>query len=483
MFKKKIEIMFIGREREKNELRELMTADSSKFVAVYGRRRIGKTLLIREAFSDTFTFRYSGVYNCGNAKQLQNFRMALVSQGAGDIDIPQDWFSAFGLLGKFLESSDAEKKVVFLDEIPWMDAPKSNFVSALENFWNGWAFHRNDIILVVCGSATSWIVKKIFKNRGGLHNRLTFKINLKPFTLMECEEYASARGLAMTRQQILEAYMILGGVPYYWSFLQKGKSVAKNIDDMFFAENAELDGEFAELYAALFKNPNPYIAVVEELSRKGIGESREDIVKGIKATDGGKITTILEDLENCGFIRKYNRIGTRSKYALYQLTDNYTAFYFKFLSDNRNNDPSFWELVQGTPAYNAWAGVSFERVCLQHIRQIKEALSINGVITNVCSWRTASADEHGKDVRGAQIDLLLDRNDRIINLCEMKFASGKYTITKSYDEVLRNKRIRFIEETRTRKAIHITMVTTYGLTRNAYCNNIQSEVTADELFR
>ena len=174
----------------------------------------------------------------------------------------------------------------------------------------------------------------------------------------------------------------------------------------------------------------------------------------------------------------------RQKYALYQLTDNYTIFYYKFLSDKKNNDPSFWELVQGNPAYNAWAGVSFERVCLQHVPQIREALSINGVITNVCSWRTTtSTDERSKDARGAQVDLLLDRNDRIINLCEMKFASGKYTITKSYDEVLRNKRTRFIEETRTRKAVHITMVTTYGLTHNAYCNNIQSEVTADDLFR
>lgn len=476
--------MFIGREKEIKELRELLKEDSSKFVAVYGRRRIGKTLLIREAFSDTFAFRYSGVYDCGNTKQLLNFRMALAGQGAGDAEVPQDWFTAFNQLEKFLENSDAAKKVVFLDEIPWMDAPKSNFVSALEHFWNGWAFHRNDIILVVCGSATSWIVKKIFKNRGGLHNRLSFKINLKPFTLKECEQYASARALAMTRQQILETYMILGGVPYYWSFLQKGKSVAKNIDDMFFTENAALEGEFSELYAALFKNPDPYIAVVEELSRNGIGESREDIVKGIKAKDGGKITTILEDLENCGFIRKYNRIGTRSKYALYQLTDNYTIFYYKFLSDKKNNDPSFWELAQGNPAYNAWAGVSFERVCLQHVPQIREALSINGVITNVCSWKTTtSTDERSKDARGAQVDLLLDRNDRIINLCEMKFASGKYTITKSYDEVLRNKRTRFIEETRTRKAVHITMVTTYGLTHNAYCNNIQSEVTADDLFR
>ena len=476
--------MFIGREKEINELRELLNEDSSKFVAVYGRRRIGKTLLIREAFSDNFAFRYSGVYNCGNTKQLMNFRMALAGQGAEDSEVPQDWFTAFNQLEKFLENSDAAKKVVFLDEIPWMDAPKSNFVSALEHFWNGWAFHRNDIILIVCGSATSWIVKKIFKNRGGLHNRLSFKINLKPFTLRECERYASASGLAMTRQQILETYMILGGVPYYWSLLKKGISVARNIDEMFFAENARLEGEFSELYAALFKHPDPYIAVVEELASKGTGASREEIVKGIKMKDGGKITTILEDLENCGFIRKYNRIGARSKYALYQLIDNFTVFHYKFLAEKKNNDPAYWELLQGTPSYNTWAGTSFERVCLLHVPQIKEALSINGVITNVCSWRTTTPEEsEKKNIRGAQIDLLLDRNDRIINLCEMKFSEGKYTITKSYDEILRNKKTRLIEETKTRKAVHITMVTTYGLTRNAYYNNIQSEVTADDLFR
>ena len=473
--------MFIGREKEINQLRELLSGDSSKFVAVYGRRRVGKTLLIREAFSDTFTFRYSGVYDCGNARQLMNFSMALAGQGAEATDVPQDWFTAFGRLEKMLENSDAVKKVVFLDEIPWMDAPKSNFVSALEHFWNGWAFHRNDIILIVCGSATSWIVRKIFRNRGGLHNRLSFKINLKPFTLRECELYASASELAMTRRQILETYMILGGVPYYWSFLRKGISVARNIDEMFFSDNARLEGEFSELYAALFKHPDPYIAVVRELAKKGSGESREDIVKGLKAKDGGKFTTILEDLENCGFIRRYNRIGTKSKYSIYQLTDNFTIFHYKFLEEKRSNDPSYWELLQGTPAYNAWAGTSFERVCLLHVPQIKEALSINGVITNVCSWRTTASE--GKNARGAQIDLLLDRNDRIINLCEMKFSDGKYTITKAYDEILRNKKSRLIEETKTRKAVHITMVTACGLTRNAYCNDIQSEVTAEDLFR
>lgn len=475
--------MFVGREKELKELRDLLSEDSSKFVAVYGRRRVGKTLLIREAFSDNFTFRYSGVYDCGTKKQIMNFILALKEQGGEADAATKDWFSAFNQLGKFLETSKDTKKVVFLDEIPWMDAPKSNFVAALEHFWNDWASHREDIVLVICGSATSWIVKKVFKNRGGLHNRLSFKINLKPFTLKECEEYVKSKNLAMTRLQILETYMILGGVPFYWSFMKKGKSVAKNIDEMFFAEGASLRDEFSELYAALFKNPAPYISVIEELAKKGVGESREEIVNGIRIKDGGKLSVILEDLENCGFIRKYNRIGTKNKYAIYQLIDNFTIFYYKFLYANENNDPAFWELVQGTPTYNAWAGVSFERVCLLHIPQIKSALSIMGVITNVCSWRSSNGSEVDKKVRrGAQIDLLLDRNDRIINVCEMKFSSGEFVITKGYDEMLRNRKNRFIEETKTRKAVHTTFVTTYGVRHNEYYGNVQSEVTADDLF-
>lgn len=472
--------MFIGRNDELKRLRDTLNEDSSIFAAVYGRRRVGKTLLIREAFRDKFDFRYTGVHNCGNRKQLLNFGFALSEHGLKELPDLDNWFTAFRSLGNLLDKSGTGRKVIFLDEIPWMDAPKSDFVSALEHFWNDYASVRKNIVLVVCGSATSWIVKKIFKNRGGLHNRLTFKINLKPFTLHECELYAEKKHLAMTRQQILETYMIIGGVPYYWNFIGKGISVAKNIDEMFFGENARLNGEFDELYAALFKHPEPYVAVVRELSRKAVGASREDIIAALKIKDGGKLSSVLEDLENCGFIRKYNRIGTKLKHATYQLIDNYTIFYYTFLEGNLNNDPSFWELTQGTPAYNAWAGVSFERVCLLHIPQIKAALSIMGVISNVCSWRSLTTEPGSK---GAQIDLLLDRNDRVINLCEMKFYNGEFTISRAYSENLRNKKCRFIEETGTRKAVHITMITTYGVRHNEYWNDIQSEVTADDLFR
>ena len=471
--------MFIGRDDELERLRNTLNEDSSIFAAVYGRRRIGKTLLVREAFQDKFDFKYTGVHNCGNKKQLLNFGYALAEHGQKELLDLENWFAAFRLLGNLLDKSRSGRKVVFLDEIPWMDSPKSDFLPALEHFWNDYASVRNNIILIVCGSATSWIVKKVFKNRGGLHNRLTFKINLKPFTLKECEQYAEKKHLSMTRQQILETYMVIGGVPYYWDFMDKGKSPARNIDEMFFGENAKLEGEFEELYAALFKHPEPYITVVRELSKRSAGTSREEILASLKIKDGGKVSSILEDLENCGFIRKYNKFGTKQKYATYQLIDNFTIFYYKFLEGHSNNDSGYWELLQGTPAYNSWAGVSFERVCLQHIPQIKTALSIMGVISNVCAWRSLSKED---GIKGAQIDLLLDRNDRIINLCEMKFYSGEYTITRAYSENLRNKKCRFIEETGTRKAVHVTLITTYGVKHNEYWKEIQSEVTADDLF-
>lgn len=466
--------MFIGRERELNELRSSLRADSSKFIAVYGRRRIGKTMLIREAFGGDFTFHYAGIYKAGKQEQLMNFCFALRAFGYDEAPLPANWFEAFDLLRKFLLTRRARKKVVFLDEVPWMDSPKSDFLPALEHFWNGWASMRKDIVLVICGSATSWIVNKVIHNKGGLHNRLSFAINLMPFTLRECELYAEAASLSMSRIQIVEAYMILGGVPFYWSFLKRGQSLAKNVDEMFFAENAKLKNEFSDLYASLFRNPEPYISVIEVLARKGAGMSREDIIAVTKAGENGKLSKILENLVSCGFVRKYNKIGNRTKCAIYQLIDCYTIFYYKFLKHRGGNDPSFWTLSQGAPKYNAWAGFAFERVCLLHTEQLKSSLSIMGVITNVSSWRSSDGD--------VQIDLLLDRNDRIINLCEMKFSSVEYTITKSYDEELRNKKARFIEETQTRKAVHTTMVTTYGVKRNAYFNGIQSEVTIDGLF-
>ena len=298
--------MLIGRENEKKELLSVMNSDNSEFVAVYGRRRVGKTYLIRETFNYKFTFQHTGMANTTSKKQLTGFRDSLIEQGATKVPKLSNWLQAFSELKRFLNNSTDVKKLVFIDELPWLDPPKSDFLSALEYFWNGWATARKDIILIVCGSATSWIVEKIINNHGGLHNRLTKRIKLNPFTLKECEAFSNSRNLALNRAQIVEAYMIIGGIPYYWNYIKKGQSIAQNVDNLFFKEGGELRDEFDMLYASLFKNPEGYIKIVTALGKKKAGMSRNEIIAATKLTDNGTLTRMLNELEWCGFIRKYN---------------------------------------------------------------------------------------------------------------------------------------------------------------------------------
>lgn len=470
--------MMIGRIDEQRRLREAFESEYSEFVAVYGRRRVGKTFLVREQFHYKFTFQHTGLARKSTREQLQSFQLSLRRQGYTKAPLPGNWIEAFDMLKDLIEWSKDRRKVVFIDEMPWMDAPRSSFLPALENFWNSFASARKDVVLIACGSATSWIVRKLLKNKRGLHNRITYRIHLQPFTLNECEQYAKQRKLGMSRLQLMEGYMALGGIPYYWSLLDKSKSLAQNIDRLSFSKDGELNGEYYELYASLFNHPEKYVAVIETLGKKRSGLSREEIIKEGELESNGKLSEILEDLENCGFIRKYNMIGMKSKGALYQLIDCYTLFYFRFIQNNNSNDEHFWSKSIGTGEYNSWCGLAFERLCLLHSRQIKTKLGISGIISSEYAWWTDQKD--GK--RGAQIDLLIDRNDGVINLCEMKYTKVPFQIDASYEANLLNKRARFIEATQTRKAVHITMVSSQGLERNAYADEIQSEVSGGDLF-
>ena len=471
--------MLIGRENEVRILREAVQKENSQFIAVYGRRRVGKTFLIREAYDYKFAFQYTGAHNMSSRGQLTRFRLELKRHGLKNVPTLSNWAEAFYELKRFLEGLPGGKKVVFLDELPWMDNPRSRFLSELEAFWNGWASARKDIVLIVCGSATGWMVKKILKNKGGLHDRLSHRMQLKPFTLGLCEKMAVSQGIEWTRKQILDAYMILGGVPYYWSLLEKGVSVVHEIDRLIFSRDGELHDEFKMLYASLFDHPEPYLKIISALAKKKIGLTRDDLVKLSGISTGGAFSSILEDLEWCGFIRGYRSIGTKKNGKLYQLVDHFTIFYYDFIADGKT-EYNYWEAMQGKPKYNTWCGLAFERTSLWHTEQIKKALGISGVLTEEYSWRSNPDNEAG--MPGTQIDLLIDRSDGIIDLCEMKYSDSEYTITQQYESELRTKKDVFSSVTRTRKSVHIILVTTFGLKQNAYCWSIQKEVTLDSLF-
>ena len=470
--------MIIGRKEEQQILHSAVQSENSEFVAVYGRRRVGKTYLIRETFGYKFTFQHTGLAKGNTKEQLFSFAISLRDAGYDDCPIPKSWLEAFSLLSTYLKNSTDEKKIVFLDELPWMDTPRSNFISAFEHFWNGWASARKDIVLIICGSATSWIINKVINDHGGLHNRVTKQIALQPFTLKECEMFAQSKGLEMSRYQLAECYMVFGGIPYYWSLLEKGLSLAQNIDKIIFAKNGKLSNEFNQLYASLFKSPEQYIDIVTALGKKKAGMTREEIIAATDKYSNGALSKVLDELEYCGFIRKYNGFDKKSKQAIYQLIDNYTLFYFKFIQQNENNDEHFWSASIDSAMHRAWSGLAFERLCMAHTQQIKVALGISGVLSNVYSWRK-EADEMSD---GAQIDLLIDRKDQVINLCEMKYSLSEYIIDAEYEQKLRNKKSVFIDTTNTRKAVHLTMVTTFGIKVNAHSGIVQNEITLEDLF-
>ena len=455
-----------------------MESERSEFVVVYGRRRIGKTFLVRRFFKDNYAFSFVGKHEMGREQQLTEFAKELMCYSHSTF-VPQlkNWTEAFDALQRLLETYNIPgKKVVFFDEMPWMDTPKSDFVSALENFWNGWANMRDDIVLVACGSATSWMVDKLLHNQGGLFNRITQKIYLRPFKLREMEQYLDEKHFGWNRYQIAQCYMILGGIPFYLTLLNPKLSLLSNIDELFFADaHAMLRTEYNELYSTLFKRPDNYLAVIRMLTERKEGFTRKEISEKTKL-GGAALSKILSDLEQCDFIFSYARYGNAKNNAIYRIKDFYTLFYYKYVNGIDTKDSLRWTHLSSTPQVSSWQGFSFELLCLLHLDEIKKALGIDRILNDASAWRSRQPEQN------TQIDLVIERADHNINLCEMKFSSGMYAIDKGYEQKLRERMSIFQAETMTRCSTRITLVTTYGVLQNKHSGIVNDEVLLDDLF-
>ena len=428
----------IGRTAEMKMLREVANADRSRFVVVYGRRRVGKTYLIRETFDYRFSFTHTGMESGLLEEQLHAFHQSLLEQGLGECDRPSNWIDAFGLLKKLLKSCPDERKIVFIDELPWMDTPRSRFVSALENFWNGWCAARKEIVLIVCGSATSWMIKTVLRNKGGLFNRANRVICLEPFTLAQCEAYMRERGAVMSRRELAEGYMVFGGSPYYWSLLDTSMSIAQNVDRLCFTSAGELVGEFKRLYSSIFRKSDKHLKVVDALYDRREGLTSEEISKSTAIPATGKLTRIFKELEESGFLRQYAPMGRRKRGSVYQLMDNFTIFHAQFMAGR-------------SPAWRR--------------------KSLLGAVQR-CKENRRDADRYAHRQKGWRCQL-----------CEMKFSRDEFAIGDAYAKKLRERTELFRSETGTRKSIHLTFVTSFGVKRNENSDIVQSQVTLDDLFK
>jgi uncharacterized protein len=469
-----------GRKEEILLLKSLLLKKESSFLAVYGRRRIGKTYLIREVYEKEIVFECSGVLGESTSQQLENFWRTLirVNPAAPPTVLPRTWLEAFYQLRTYFDDLPQEqKKVIFLDEIPWFETRRSGFLAALDNFWNQYCTKRKDIILVICGSAASWIMEKVVNNRGGLHNRLTHRLLLKPFTLGETKAFFELNNVRLEPKAIAEIYMCVGGIPFYLKEISAGKSVQQILDHLFFKEQASLKDEFRNLYAALFKNSSLHERIVTALASKNKGLTRNEIIATADLQSSGELTLALDELKQCGFVHQYFPIQKAKEDSLYRLVDEYSLFYFKFIRDKEVN--SSWAILSQSQKFKTWSGYAFENICFKHIDQIKKALGIQGIISNEYSY-IFKGDEN---TPGIQIDLVLDRADNCINLIEVKFQDKEFVVTSEYAKQLRLKASVFKEKTRTKKSIFITMVTAEGVQINEhYLSSVTNQFLIEDLF-
>jgi len=471
-----------GRNQEKKILQDNLHAREARLIAIYGRRRVGKTFLIRSVYKDALVFECSGIHGVSLKQQLQNFSLSLQKAPGAllPVTVPTDWLSAFQMLEQFLALRDSSKpSVIFFDELPWLHSPRSGFLAAFGHFWNIWASRQSKLIVVICGSAASWMIKNIINNKGGLHQRINERIRLEPFTLAETAAYLEQNNVRLDRYQLLQLYMALGGIPPYLQAVKPGESAAQAIDRICFTKNGLLTGEFTNLYQSLFDDASHHISIVRELAKHTGGLNRTEIMRACRLTSGGNTSVLLDELTESGFINRQMPYEKNHKDSIYRLSDEYTLFYLKFMDKRKTTGDDTWLRISESPSGRSWAGYAFEAVCLKHVLNLKKALGIDGMLTTEAAWRFIPG--HGQ--AGAQIDLLIDRADHTINICELKYTQEPFIIDAAYATELRRKLSVFREKTKTKKTLFLTMITTYGIRDNiATTGLVQKQIMMDDLF-
>ncbi|MEM8526569.1 MAG: ATP-binding protein, partial [Bacteroidota bacterium] len=466
---------------EIKKIKLLLESDRSEFLAITGRRRVGKTFLIDTLLQEHYCFSITGIQNGNTAAQLVNFGVKL-AEYRGDFEsiIPSNWQMAFLQLKQYLKTLDSPRKqVIFIDELPWVHTARSNFIQLLAHFWNDYLSKEKHFLLVICGSAASWITKKILNDQGGLHNRITEIIHLHPFSLAETNEFLKSKGLHLSTQEVARIYMTLGGIPFYLENLRRGESFATAIERICFAPNGILKNEYNNLYKALFNNAELHQAIVAALAKHQYGLSHTAILKELGMKFTGSYQRAVEELIISDFITEDASFTRKKRGLSYRLTDEYSVFYHRFIQNVHQYTPGIWQQLANSQSYKIWAGYAFESLCHKHIKGIKNALGISAVYTETSGLSVPSVDQK----EGFQIDLIIDRKDDTINLCEIKFHASTFTIDKVYYQQLLRKKQAFIDHTKTKKQVFLTFITNHGIAQNSYANEIvDTEVLLEDLM-
>jgi uncharacterized protein len=483
----------IGRKAEQETLDNAYASKRPEFIALYGRRRVGKTFLIRQCFDtrdEAVFFNSTGTKDGALKEQIAHFSQSIGNAFFGGVTPKpaSNWDRTFALLTQAMTSVPKSKKIVlFFDELPWMATKNSHLLQTLDYYWNQYWSNDGRIKLIVCGSSASWIIDKIINNKGGLHNRITRTIQLNPFDLPETAQFLAKQGLRFNPAQVLQLYMAMGGIPYYLAAIAKGSSAAQAIEKLAFRRSGLLLGEFDKLFSSLFADAAPYIELLRLIAATRHGIAIKDIVaRSRRFSKGGRIADKLEDLKRAGFVLAFKPYQRAKKGIYYRVIDEYTLFYLDWIEPVKDTlqeqslAAGYWQGLQQSAGWHAWAGYAFEAVCFKHLPAIRRKLEIPPTaITH--SWRYVPAKSSKED--GAQVDLLFDRRDEVITLCEIKYSNKPFVIDKAYARTLETKARIFAAKTKTKKQIMTTMIAAHGVAENLYSDNLLvGTVTLDDLF-
>jgi uncharacterized protein len=473
--------ILVGRTAEIDILNKALQSNEPEMVALIGRRRVGKTFLVRQALAGKIDFELTGEQNTSLRQQLQNFadRLTFHTKPLIPFQRPGNWHEAFAMLVTWLEADKKpQKRVLFLDELPWLATRRSDFLQALGYFWNSWA-SQNHIMLVICGSAASWMIQNIVRDRGGLYNRVTRRIHLQPFSLSETEAFLKHRNVRLDRYQLVQIYMALGGIPHYLKEVEGGKTAAQNIDHICFSPNGLLRDEFLQLYPALFEQAEVHMKMIRLLTRSRQGMTRAEIIEHGELANGGNTSKVIDELESSGFITGFYAFGKKKKEIRYRLTDEYSLFYLKFIEVNNELERGSWQSFSQNQSWKSWSGYAFENLALRHLPNIKKALGIAAVYTESSTFVLRGNDEQ----KGVQIDLLIDRNDHAINVCELKFYNEDVIVNQSMATTIRQKIAHFKAATQTKKQVFLTLITPFPLIPNEHSIGlVDVSLTMDAFF-
>ena len=471
----------IGRDIQIEQLNEALVSPKSSFIAITGRRRVGKTFLIDEVYKKNICLRVTGIQGGDLKAQIVNFIEKISEYSNKPIfTIPQNWQEIFSLFKTYLKTLSRNKKqVIFLDELPWMNTAKSGFIQLLAHLWNDFLSKESNFILVICGSSTSWITQKIINDKGGFHNRLTHHIRLNPFTLSETKQFLKSKSIKLTDSSIAEIYMIMGGIPFYLENIKQGESTTVCIERMCFLEGGILKNEYDNLYKAIFDSPTNHEAIVEVLASTKMGLSREEIIKKTKIKEGGPYQRAINELIVSGFLVEESPFGKKKRGSIYRLIDEFSVFYHKFIKNNRKAQVGIWQMLSNSQSYKIWSGYAFESLCMKHVNEIKKAMGIQNVYTETSSYRHVG----NKIEDGFQIDLIIDRKDMTINLCECKFYESSFEITKKYASQLKWRKSVFRNATHTKKNIFTTLISNHSIKENEYSlESVDVKITVSDLM-